>query len=417
MSRRRRLHLFEGFGVELEYMIVDRESFSVRPIADRILKNPAGDIVSEIEVGLLRWSNELVLHVLELKTNGPAPSLSGLGKVFSEHIGRVNALLEPFGAVLMPGAMHPWMDPAREMRLWPHENSTIYDAYNRIFGCRGHGWANLQSAHLNLPFAGDSEFARLHAAVRLLLPILPALAASSPVMEGAITGFLDTRLEVYRLNQRRVPSVAGRIIPEPASGRTEYRRNILNPMYEEIASLDPEGVLRHEWLNSRGAIARFERSAIEIRILDVQEHPAADLAIQALIVKVLEALVGDAWIPLDLLHSLPVESLSPIFLQTVRDGEASMIEDSLYLSALGFSGGRCTAGELWSDLSTRLFPKGSMEDVEFGPALQVILEQGTLARRILKALGTEPGSGRLRKICRSLCRCLAEGASFQPHTL
>jgi len=38
-------------------------------------------------------------------------------------------------------------------------------------------------------------------------------------------------------------------------------------------------VLQNEWLNSRGAIARFERDTIEIRVLDSQETPAAELAI------------------------------------------------------------------------------------------------------------------------------------------
>ena len=32
-------------------------------------------------------------------------------------------------------------------------------------------------------------------------------------------------------------------------------------------------------MNSRGAIARFDRNAIEIRVIDVQECPKADLAI------------------------------------------------------------------------------------------------------------------------------------------
>ena len=47
----------------------------------------------------------------------------------------------------------------------------------------------------------------------------------------------------------------------------------------DIAPLDPDGTLQHEWLNSRGAIARFDRNAIEIRVLDIQECPVADLAI------------------------------------------------------------------------------------------------------------------------------------------
>src|SRR5262245_16606836 len=33
------LHLFEGTGIELEYMIVDAESLSVKPVADELLKS------------------------------------------------------------------------------------------------------------------------------------------------------------------------------------------------------------------------------------------------------------------------------------------------------------------------------------------------------------------------------------------
>ncbi len=73
------LHLFEGFGVELEYMIVDQGSLAVQAIADRLLEDAAGEIVSDVEFDRIAWSNELALHVIELKTNGPAPSLAGLG--------------------------------------------------------------------------------------------------------------------------------------------------------------------------------------------------------------------------------------------------------------------------------------------------------------------------------------------------
>jgi gamma-glutamyl:cysteine ligase YbdK (ATP-grasp superfamily) len=102
---------------------------------------------------------------------------------FQAEVRAIGRQLEPLGARLMPTAMHPWMNPAAETRLWPHDQAEIYQAYDRVFGCSQHGQANLQSMHLNLPFANDAEFARLHAAVRLVLPILPALAASSPIVE------------------------------------------------------------------------------------------------------------------------------------------------------------------------------------------------------------------------------------------
>lgn len=408
MKKVSRLGLFEGFGIELEYMLVDAKSLAVLPVADQLLRAVAGETVGEVEMGELCWSNELVLHVIELKTNGPSASLSGLVPVFHAHLQRINALLEPLGGRLMPGAMHPWMDPVRETCLWPHDNSPIYETYNRIFGCRGHGWANLQSVHLNLSFSGDEQFARLHAAVRLLLPVLPALAASSPVMDGKVTGLLDNRLEVYRFNQDRIPSVTGRVIPEPVFTRANYEAQILRTLYRDIAPHDPEGILQEEWLNSRGAIARFERDTIEIRLLDIQECPAADLAVAALIVAVLKALTEERWGTLAEQQGWEIAPLEAILLVAIRDGDEAIIDDQRYLAAFGFPGKRATAGELWRSLASRLL---SPEEEIRGP-LTTILQQGPLARRLLHALGRAPSPERLREVYRELCHCLAEGRLF-----
>ena len=243
-STRSRLRLFAGIGVEMEYMIVDARTLSVRPISDELIRSVAREYVSDIDRGPISWSNELVLHVIELKTNGPADSLTGLSSLFQDNVSEINRILEPFSACLMPTAMHPWMDPHTETRLWPHEYSPVYEAYNKIFGCQGHGWANLQSTHLNLPFSSDEEFARLHAAIRLVLPILPALAASSPIMDGQQAPWLDQRLAVYRTNSAKIPSLTGLVIPEAVFSQAAYEAEIFEPMYRDIAPFDSDGVLQ-----------------------------------------------------------------------------------------------------------------------------------------------------------------------------
>jgi gamma-glutamyl:cysteine ligase YbdK (ATP-grasp superfamily) len=199
-----KLHLFQGFGVELEYMIVDKDTLKVLPVTDRVLKDFHGSFIDEIENGSISWSNELALHVIELKTNGPSKTLEDLSDSFSRNVIEINQLLEKYNGILLPTAMHPFMDPFSEMKLWPHERNEIYEKYNSIFDCKGHGWANLQSVHINLPFANDEEFEKLHAAIRLILPLLPALAASSPIKDGIYSGFKDTRLDVYQNNQKRI---------------------------------------------------------------------------------------------------------------------------------------------------------------------------------------------------------------------
>jgi len=403
------LHLFDGFGVELEYMIVDRASLEVRPITDRVLQQVAGAIVNEVEVGPLCWSNELVLHVIELKTNGPAPSLAGLGAIFQEGVHQVNQRLAALDARLLGSAMHPWMDPHRDTVLWPHENSPIYEAYNRIFSCQGHGWSNLQSMHINLPFCGDAEFGRLHAAIRLVLPLLPALAASSPIVGGQATGLLDNRLEFYRSNQRMIPQIAGEVIPEPVYSRVAYEQTILAETYRAIAPFDPQRVLQEEWLNSRGAIARFERSAIEIRLLDIQECPRADLAIAAMVVALVRALCEERWEKLSHQQAVPVAPLAELFRRTLQGGGAELIDEPGYLACFGVQDARTSVGALWRRLYDQLH--GELPEEVHSP-LELIMRRGPLARRILDSLGDARERAALTSVYRRLADCLERGELF-----
>ena len=75
-----------------------------------------------------------------------------------------------------------------------------------------------------------------------------------------------------------MPSLAGAVVPEPIFTQADYQA-LLASLYADLAPLDPDGTLHHEWVNARGCIARFDRMALEIRVLDVQECPRADLAI------------------------------------------------------------------------------------------------------------------------------------------
>jgi len=407
------LTAFSGYGIELEYMIVDRDSLSVLPIADELLKKAAAreDAVAEVDRGHFAWSNELVLHLLELKNAAPEARLDTLAAGFQVEVKRIDEILSSFDARLMPTAMHPWMDPRRETRLWPHENAAIYASYDRIFGCCEHGWANIQSMHLNLPFAGDEEFERLHAAVRLLLPILPALAASSPVVEGRSGDAVDMRMAYYRLHPARVPSLVGQVVPDNVASRAEYAETVLAPMYRDIAPHDPEGILRHEWLNARGAMPRFDRNAIEIRVIDVQECPRADVAIAALASAVVKALYAGRWSTMEDQRAIDTGALSSILLDCIRDGERAVIADAGYLGLLGFPRDRCKAGELWRHLLAACADDSLLSD-EIRATLDTILAHGPLSRRILGALGEGFDRPRLEAVYRELCDCLADGRLF-----
>lgn len=400
--------LFERWGVEVEYVIVDAETLAVAPIADRILVDSQGQPSAEIDVGPLSWSNELVLHVLELKTNGPSESLHGLASAFQAGITDANRRLAPYGAMLMPSGMHPSMDPTSQTKLWPHDQGEVYRAFDRVFGCKGHGWANLQSVHLNLPFRGDAEFRRLHAAVRAAIPLLPALSASSPIVEGHAAPWLDTRLEVYRHNAEAVPSVSGQVVPEPVASEEEYRDHILAPIYADLEAHDPDGILREEWVNARGAIARFDRNTIEIRVLDTQECALADIAVIAAVSALVRRLADEEHAGVDTLNALDTDRLSRILLDTIKTGDATEIEDRDYLQAVGWSRGPCRARDVWDAVVESGLDDGpDREGWEL--ALEVILSEGCLARRILTGTGDAPDKRAVDSVYRALTRCLAGG--------
>lgn len=410
MTEARPWGLFEAFGIEMEYMIVDRASLAVRPLADMLLRDADGgtEWVEDVERGPIAWSNEIVAHLVELKTNGPAATLAGLGAAFHADVLEANRLLAKHGAMLLGTGAHPLMDPATETRIWAHGGGEIYAAYDRIFGCRGHGWSNLQSTHLNLPFADDEQFGRLHAAIRLVLPIIPALAASSPYLDGKFTGYLDARLETYRHNQARIPSLTGRVIPERLFSRSEYD-GLFERIAADIAPHDPGGLLNPLFLNSRGAIARFDRNAIEIRVIDIQECPAADIGVVAAIVAVLRRLVAEQSVSWQVQQQWPEDLLADILLDVAKDGDQARIGDADYLRMLGLRGRGMTAGTAWRELC-----EASHEDFD-EPAhasLGRILAEGPLARRLLRVLGVAPHRDALADTCGELARCLADNRMF-----
>ena len=405
------LHLFQGYGIEVEYIIVRKDTLDVLPVSDEVIRAAAGEYAVEVEFNGMGWSNEFVKHVLEIRNSRPSAPISKMPQMYQEQIARINGILGPMGGMLMPTSMHPWMDPEREAVFWNRENRIIYSTYDRIFGCRTHGWANIQSTQINLPFSGDDEFGRLHAAIRMVLPIIPAIAASSPVYGGKASGNLDSRLTFYRRTQSRVPSIAGDIIPENVFSIREYQSEILERMYRDIAPLDPEGILQFEWLNSRGAIPRHDRSAIEIRTPDIQECPEADMAVISAIVAAVRGFVEERWVSFEEQKTWETRRLLAILDKTILSAENTVIDDSQYVAMFGLRERQVKAGDLWGAVIQRDLSSGS--DGAAMKPLDVILKEGTLSTRILKALDGDMSRRRLGEVYGSLCGCLANGTVFR----
>ena len=407
---KKKYHLFEVYGIELEYMLVKNDSFKVAPQVDELLTLKAGELKADIENGDIAWSNELVAHVIELKTNGPTKSTDNLAEKFHKNILEIDALVNPLNLQLLGSASHPLMNPNTDTQLWKHSYSEVYALYNTIFNCKGHGWSNVQSTHINLPFYDDKEFEKLHAAIRIILPLLPGLCASSPILEGNITGFKDTRLEFYKTNQKEIPELTGMVIPERVFSKLDYHATIFEPIKRAMRPYDKNKILDQHFLNSRGAIARFDRNAIEIRLMDIQECPKADIAICALVIEVLKALINKKFGSLKDQKVWAKDQLFPFLNDAIKQGEESIIEDEDYLKLFNLKSST-SVKDVWNHLYQTVKPKVHKSHHQ---AIELILEQGTLATRLLKAVGNDTSEAHIISVYRDMQMCLKTNELFQP---
>lgn len=313
---------FEVAGMELEYPTVDRD-LNVVSLVEPAFRVLAGRGTSDVDLGAVGFSNEIADHVFEIKTQQPVRSLAEAEAALAEGVQRFSAVLHAeFGARLLPTGMHPWFDP-RKGKLWTRSGLRIYTTYARLFDVRTHGWMNVHAAHLNLPLGREVDAVAMHTAAALLIPYLPALAASSPMYDGELQPSVDGRLAWILEHQARIPESCGDLVPEYVEGFGDYRKRILAPMYRALDRLPDTGAIRHEFFNTRGAILRFARRAMEVRVLDTQECVKMDVAVAVFVRSALKHLTervarGRVELP-D--HAVLVED----FRACIRDGSAARV--------------------------------------------------------------------------------------------
>jgi gamma-glutamyl:cysteine ligase YbdK (ATP-grasp superfamily) len=262
--------------------------------------------------------------------------------------------------------------------------------------------------HLNLPYSNQKEFVQLHSLIRLMLPLIPALAASSPILDGKPTGMLDSRLYFYEKNQQLIPSISGELIPEFIASEKEYLQTILAPMYKDISALDPTGILQHEWLNSRAAIPKFNQKAIEIRIIDSQECVDSDIAIAKGILAILKHWQHNFSDYLN--HPIKTKVLKSLFDKAIIHGLSIQVDDTTLLKQWGLPARSMTLFQVWSSLIETI---SSQLNTSEQLALEHILNQGNLSQRILKATGTNPDKNKLKETYKELGHCLLANQKFE----
>lgn len=263
------------------------------------------------------------LHVIEVKPNLPFRTPEMFEETMHEAVLTLADFLEnKYNVHLLGTGMHPLLK-LDDTGIWNHRHRQIYNAYSQIFNLHHHGWLNIQSFQLNLPYSTERDAVLMHNKIAEICSYLPAISASSPIYEGRLGRNIDTRLYFYMTNQSEIPLVAGDVIPEYIFSFNQYKEEIIRKYSIELAKAGVHKcLLNKDWVNSRGVIFRFDRKALEIRVMDEQECIKSDVALSCFIKALLKGLMQATT------TLMPHEQLVKDFRAVIKEGLNAKVNHS-----------------------------------------------------------------------------------------
>jgi len=218
-------------------------------------------------------------------------------------------------------------------------------------------------------------------------------------------------MKLYLTNQKQIPEMTGKVIPEQVFNQKEYQKKIFDPINSAIAPFDEDHILEHHFLNSRGAIARFDRNAIEIRVLDLQECALADVSIASFIVEILKDLVNEIYSSLKDQKLWHEDVLFEILNLSIEYAEEAVIHNKAYLKLFGIDAESMAAKDIYKHLLEKVFSRLNKRHSE---AIEFILVHGSLSTRILKALNDDFSEVNILKVYQKLGDSLSKNELFLP---
>jgi gamma-glutamyl:cysteine ligase YbdK (ATP-grasp superfamily) len=343
------------------------EELSALPIVDKIIKDFHGRVVNFVELSDFTFGKEIQLHVMEIKPNMPFRTPENFDETMHAAVLTLADFLESkYKACLLGAGMHPLLG-LEETGVWPHRHKKIYQAYSKVFNLKRHGWLNIQSFQLNIPYSNQESAISMHNMLAEICAYLPAISASSPIYEGKFGENVDNRLHFYMLNQKEVPSITGDVVPEYVSSFKQYEKEIIERYSLDLAHAGvDECLLYKDWVNSRGAIFRFDRKAIEIRVMDEQECIKSDVALSCFIRALLRGFIESK------AEFLPHEILVKDFNSVTRTGL-----DAKVAHPMG-----STARQVCQYLFRIAWENATEEEKKYLPIIRKRIEHGNLSKII-----------------------------------
>lgn len=380
----------EGFGLGLEHFIVDRKTLAPLPTA---LLESAGTRE--------HWPWNEARTGTRVNASAPDKTFVGISDRLASDLVNLNAQVTSLtGGMLLPTGAHPFAALADTMSSDTASTSVPWADPDLV-------WTSC--ARIELPFSDEQAFGRLHTAIRMVLPIVPAISASAPFIHGKRASSLSARLTTLLSGTRAMTELTGSYIPEVALDQADYYRIVLQPIARALAAKGLADTVDYQLANRRAAIPSFERGTITITVADTQECAGSDAAIAAMTVAVVSAMTDGRWVSNYLQRAWHEADLKVILSDVVRSGGDAVIANRDYLLMFGMMRESATAAELWRHLYQQL--RG-----ELGEAARLrmahVLDHGCLARRILHHTGERPSRERLVEVYQELAACLRENRAF-----
>jgi hypothetical protein len=212
---------------------------------------------------------------------------------------------------------------------------------------------------------------------------------------------VDNRLVFYKLNQREVPSVTGDVVPEHVSSFDQYWKGVIGRYSRDLAKAGAgKAILFKEWVNSRGVIFRFDRKAVEVRVMDEQECVKSDVALSCFIRSTLRGLIEKQTEPMS--HDLLVSDFN------------SVVADGLNARTLHPDG--ATARQVCQDFFKLAMENAEEDEKRYLWLIKRRIENGNLSElirdRILRKTQKTDLAEAIRTVYSTLIKCLADNQPY-----
>ena len=234
------------------------------------------------------------------------------------------------------------------------------------------------SIHINIGISDPELLMQAIRLIRMEAPLYLALSASSPFLDGQVTGFHSTRWAMFPKTPTYVPLF-------------ESHSHLIEWTEQQIAAGTMQNV-RHLWSSVRanGNHRPYSLNRLELRICDFVDNPVLQLALVALLEARLWQLFNDPSLdPLEK-SNFSTTSRSEDLVALANNNEIAVARHSLEAQVLHWQDGRAILARNWiEEIYQQVLPFAKERGFScFLSPIKKILREGNTAQKWLQQYGS-----------------------------